>query len=166
MRRPLGIVLLDAMENRVIEEVLATVTKKMGVEVDLIGRTDCAAGFDRERGQWRADLVISQCVKRFSLPRRFCIGITGVDLYVPPLNFVFGLAVEGGSLAVVSWHRLRGGGNVFVARLGKEIIHEAGHLEGLGHCPNEACVMWFSNTLSETDRKGLDFCPTCARKRG
>ena len=39
-----------------------------------------------------------------------------------------------------------------------EAIHELGHTYGLGHCADPRCVMWFSNTLSETDRKGTEFC--------
>jgi predicted Zn-dependent protease len=93
------------------------------------------------------------------------VGLTGMDLYVPRLNFVFGLALRREGLAVVSWHRLRDGREVLVARLAKEVIHEVGHLEGLDHCLSEFCVMRFSNTLAETDEKGLDFCQACARKR-
>lgn len=165
MSRPLGIVLLDDIENHVIEEVVGVVSGKLGVDVGLLGRAECHAGYNSTRRQWRADLVIRECVERLSSPSRFCVGLTGMDLYAPSLNFVFGLALRDKGLAVVSWHRLRNGGGVFVARLAKEVIHEVGHLEGLDHCSDESCVMWFSNTLSETDRKRLDFCPSCTRKR-
>ena len=47
----------------------------------------------------------------------------------------------------------------FRRRAATEAIHELGHTYGLGHCDNPRCVMWFSNTLSETDRKGTEFCP-------
>jgi len=157
-------VLLDDIEDTVIEEVGRVVSRKLEVDVQLF-KAACGAGYDSVRGQWRADVVIKQCVERFSSPGRFCVGLTGLDLYVPSLNFVFGLAMKSEGLAVVSWHRLKSEGDVFVARLAKEIIHEVGHLEGLDHCANESCVMWFSNTLSETDRKGLDFCPSCTRRR-
>jgi archaemetzincin len=165
MSRPLGIVLLDDIENEVIEEVAALVSKELNVDVGLLGRAECHAGFDPARRQWRADSVLRECVRRFSSSGRFCVGLTGVDLYAPSLNFVFGLALEREDLAVVSWYRLGGKGGAFVARLAKEVIHEVGHLEGLDHCSNESCVMWFSNTLAETDRKGLNFCPACAGKR-
>lgn len=35
---------------------------------------------------------------------------------------------------------------------------------GLGHCRNPSCVMWFSNTLEETDRKGWRPCEHCAAR--
>jgi hypothetical protein len=40
-----------------------------------------------------------------------------------------------------------------------EAIHELAHTYRLTHCTNPRCVMWFSNTLTETDRKGTRFCP-------
>jgi len=165
MPKPLGVVLLDDIEIGIIDQVVAIVSEKLGVDVSLLGRAECRAGFDPARGQWRADRVITGGVERFSSPGRFCIGLTGMDLYMHQLNFVFGLALRPEGLAVVSWHRLGAERDVFVDRLAKEVIHEVGHLEGLDHCSNELCVMRFSNTLEETDRKGLDFCFACARKR-
>lgn len=165
MSRPLGVVLLDDIEDEVVDQVVGTVSRKLRVSVSLLGRVECRAGYDSTRGQWRADELLRECVGRFSSPSRFCVGLTGVDLYAPGLNFVFGLAIRREGLAVVSWRRLKDGRNVFVDRLAKEVIHEAGHLEGLEHCSNELCVMRFSNNLEETDRKGLDFCQACARKR-
>ena len=166
MRRPLGIVLLDEIRDQTLEKTTATASKTLGVTVGLLGRAECDAGYDRERRQWRADLIIERCLERYSSPELFCLGLTGEDLYVPSLNFVFGLAVRTQGLALVSWHRLGDEGGVLVPRLSKEIVHEVGHLEGLDHCTNESCVMWFSNTLSQTDRKGVNFCPKCASKRG
>jgi archaemetzincin len=40
-----------------------------------------------------------------------------------------------------------------------EAVHELGHVFDLSHCPRRDCVMWFSHTLAETDRKGTRFCP-------
>ncbi|TLX91314.1 MAG: hypothetical protein E6K97_02920 [Thaumarchaeota archaeon] len=36
----------------------------------------------------------------------------------------------------------------------KECVHELGHIFGFVHCPNIECVMYFSNSLSDTDIKG------------
>jgi len=88
------------------------------------------------------------------------------DLYVAPLNFVFGLAMRDIQAAIVSWHRLGDDDtSIFADRLAKEIVHEVGHLEGLEHCPDPSCVMWFSNTLQETDAKGVNFCRICQERR-
>ncbi|GAQ78097.1 hypothetical protein KFL_000080010 [Klebsormidium nitens] len=50
------------------------------------------------------------------------------------------------------------------ARARIEAVHELGHVFGVAHCARRDCVMWFSNTLSETDRKGASFCPEHARQ--
>jgi len=92
------------------------------------------------------------------------LGICNVDLYVPDLNFVFGEADPFRRVAVFSLWRLRPteeGTEVsdrFELRAATEAIHELGHTYGLGHCENRHCVMWFSNTLAESDRKGTAFC--------
>jgi archaemetzincin len=109
--------------------------------------------------------MIELCVRPYASPDRYTLGLTDRDLYVPRLNFVFGLALREGGVALVSWHRLTGGDTALGTRIAKEVIHEVGHLEGLNHCPDEDCVMWFSNTLWETDRKRADFCPKCRLKR-
>jgi archaemetzincin len=96
------------------------------------------------------------------------LGIADVDLYVHGLNFVFGQAELGGYFAVISLSRLRQSyyglledKKIFKERAIKEAVHELGHVFGLEHCPDSACVMYFSNSLDDTDRKGASFCPRC-----
>jgi archaemetzincin len=87
------------------------------------------------------------------------LGVTDVDLYTPDLNFVFGEADSRRGVAVFSVARLHTDDhNRFVHRAATEAIHEMAHTYGLGHCSDARCVMWFSNTLEETDRKGTRFC--------
>jgi archaemetzincin len=94
------------------------------------------------------------------------IGIADVDLYVPDLNFVFGEADSRRGVAVFSLARLRAGADetLLSRRATTEAVHELGHTYGLAHCDKPTCVMWFSNTLSESDRKGTRFCTTHARE--
>ncbi len=96
------------------------------------------------------------------------LGIADVDLYVPKLNFVFGEAECPGRFAIISLSRLRPeffgqppNRALFHERSVKEAVHEIGHTLGLHHCRNPECVMFFSNSLLDTDRKGSTFCERC-----
>ncbi len=96
------------------------------------------------------------------------LGITEVDLYVRGLNFIFGQAELGGKSAIISLARLREEfygreKNIYQLKLRslKEAIHELGHTFGLRHCRNFPCVMTFSNTLMEVDKRSNTFCLSC-----
>ncbi len=96
------------------------------------------------------------------------LGITDVDLYVPHLNFVFGEAECPGRFAIISLSRLKPGfygqppnRALYHERSVKEAVHEIGHTLGLQHCRNPKCVMYFSNSILDTDLKGATFCERC-----
>ncbi len=98
------------------------------------------------------------------------VGIIDADTYADDLNFIFGLAAVSGRNALVALPRLRQSYYglapdvpLFRERVLKEVIHELGHTWGLRHCPDAGCVMHFSNSLKDTDRKGGDFCSACAQ---
>lgn len=96
------------------------------------------------------------------------LGVIDHDLYVPELNFVFGLA--SGIAAIIALARLRQEFyglpkdlRLFEKRVVTEAVHELGHTYGMTHCENPQCVMFFSNTLNDTDRKSSGFCFRCRR---
>ena len=101
------------------------------------------------------------------------LGVIDRDLYVPELNFVFGEADVLARIAVIGLPRLRQeyyglepDQDLFLLRAAKEAIHETGHTCGLGHCLDPRCIMHFSNSLRDTDRKEPGFCLECRNKCG
>jgi predicted Zn-dependent protease len=101
-------------------------------------------------------------------PHTKVLAVTEADLYADDLNFVFGIAQSGGRAAVISLCRLGLGADPPLRRdrALKEAVHELGHALGLVHCPDPKCVMHFSNSLADTDRKGSALCPVCQRRGG
>jgi len=129
--------------------------------------------FNKARKQYRSDIILSSvhsyAENEKALDR--VLGIVDIDIFVSELNFVFGEAECPGKAALISLWRLRPEfyGNasnmeLFVERSTKEAVHELGHTLSLKHCSNPFCVMYFSNSIFETDRKQSLFCNKCHMK--
>jgi archaemetzincin len=128
-----------------------------------------AQAYNPERKQYFSSKLLASLEKSEGEER--VVGVADVDLYVPRLNFVFGEADMVSGTAIVSLCRLRPeyyglapDEALFLERATKEIVHELGHTFGLGHCPNNKCVMHFSNSLADTDLKEAHFCNKCRPK--
>jgi len=123
-----------------------------------------SSAYDAHRRQYHSTQILDALARTKRTEWERLLGVVDVDLYVPELNFVFGEADRRRGVAVFSLARLRPSGSgenahaLFLKRAATEAIHELGHTYGLGHCRDRDCVMWFSNTLAESDRKGLAFC--------
>jgi archaemetzincin len=136
----------------------------VGFDVELAGRRALPRdALDARRGQFHADALLGLAL---SGRAKRVLAVTDVDLYAGDLNFVFGIARPSGEACVISLFRLYRNADEerFRGRTLKEAMHELGHTFGLGHCADPGCVMWFSNTLEETDRKGAAYCPQCTKK--
>jgi archaemetzincin len=118
--------------------------------------------YNPQRRQYDAEAFLA-AVREF--PGARLLGIAKDDLFVESLNFVFGLAERPGKAAVISLYRLQSDvdAKVYRQRIVKEAVHELGHTLGLNHCPQPDCVMHFSNSLRDTDRKDIYFCAACRR---
>lgn len=128
--------------------------------------------FNQWRKQYNAEIVMnylsnSSEVKFIdrSIPTLL---ITEADLYYGGLNFVFGLEDPAKSCAIVSLNRLKPefydekpNRTLLEERIIKEVIHEIGHYLGLEHCMSISCVMNFSPSVYDVDKKQKNFCERC-----
>lgn len=135
--------------------------------------------FNEQRNQLNSDKVLSWLAtilvnirESYHLPTKTMIlGICNFDAYSSGLNFVFGQASPTGCVALIYLPRLRqefyglsANTSIIIDRVLKESTHEVGHAFGLTHCRRQSCVMYFSNSLFDTDRKAKDFCNICRSK--
>ncbi len=129
--------------------------------------------YDSWRAQYSSTTILSelQIARNKNFDRE--LGVTDIDLFVPGLNFVFGEADITAGTAIISLARLRQefygfrpDTRLLHERALKEAIHELGHTYGLSHCHDPQCIMYFSNSLKDTDGKGPGFCALCKRLPG
>lgn len=126
--------------------------------------------FDKQRGQYESNFILSQIESYSEQQNEFdlVLAVVDVDLFVSDMNYVFGEAYMPGSAALISLFRLRPefygeqtNDTLFLERALKEAIHELGHTLGLTHCPTQTCIMHFSNSITDTDKKQSLFCNQC-----
>lgn len=127
---------------------------------------------------WSRMQYLSPCLLKWlynkisrGLNSDYVVGIGYLDGFEYGLNFVFGEASPSLKTAIVYTKRLnplfyssKYDFNLYIKRCSKEIVHELGHLLGLGHCSNSKCVMRFSNSIYEVDAKTMFFCENCSAK--
>ena len=169
----MGIILvpIGEVDKKVIEVLKNNLDKALNRQI-FIGKEmpQPRYAFNKQRKQYLSTSILMALIKQkeYSTYEKI-LGIVDHDLYVPDLNFVFGEASQ--KAAVISITRLRQefynlpqDQTLFYRRALTEAVHELGHTYGLGHCINPRCVMFFSNSLMDTDRKGSEFCPQCKGK--
>jgi archaemetzincin len=132
---------------------------------------DPESAYDAERGQYDSTKLLAKLLADPQGSETLLLGVTGVDLFVPVLTFVYGEAQLDGRAAIVSLHRLRAEAyglppdpELCYERLFKEAAHELGHVHGLLHCADPNCVMRASTYVEQIDDKSRDFCDTCGTR--
>lgn len=172
----IGILRVGEVDGEVLDRVIENLrTTFPNAKFELISEilSIPSEAYDKLRGQHRSDVILRQIRAYVEKAKVFnrVLGITSIDLFVPELNFVFGEAECPGRAALISLFRLRPefygktpSVGLLVERATKEAVHELGHTFGLAHCSNPFCVMYFSNSIFETDRKQSLFCNKCQMK--
>jgi len=161
--------------GRVDLEILMSLCKRLE---DIFGETTCKIeaalppmhqAYDDARQQYNSSKTLV-ALDRLSedIDADRILGVAEFDLFVPRLNFVFGEAQCPGKVALISlfrlkpqFYRLDHDDELFMQRITKEAMHELGHTVGYGHCSNPDCIMFFSNSIADTDRKSARFCERC-----
>ncbi len=159
------IYVFEYVERDVLESVASSVSRALGLEVRRAGTLSLPGeAFDRTRGQYMAEAV-TRLLAYSKSEQSIGLLLADADAYVPGLNFVFGLAIPELRVASVFLKRLRlwTDRENYVARVVKEVLHELGHVFGLKHCRSRGCVMNFSNSVFDVDRKCGAFCRSCVR---
>ncbi|HEX5130918.1 MAG TPA: archemetzincin [Candidatus Krumholzibacteria bacterium] len=152
-----------------VEDIVARVSRRLAVPCHLDPAPwACTPVHLSGRDQVDADLLLASLDGPVE-PGSIRVGLTGLDLGLPIFTYVFGRAHRGGHAAVVSLARLspeRYGfppdPDLAARRAVAEIMHELGHVAGLGHCDDFNCIMHFSPNVESIDVRGMTFCRACA----
>lgn len=162
------LVAIGEVDQKVLQTLKEDLNKVFGKQIWVGKRMpEAHYAFNKKRNQYLSTMILNGLMNENEYASfEKILGIVDHDLYVPDLNFVFGEA--GRRAAVISITRLRQefynlpqDQRLFQKRVLTEAVHELGHTYGLGHCGNPGCVMFFSNSLVDTDRKGSEFCSKC-----
>lgn len=160
---------LDGYDPPWAGRVVASLGQALGRQMQPVDLgMDLSRYFSADRNQYNATLILAGLLRLNPEPEDKIVGITSVDLFIPVLTFVFGQAQLGGQGALVSTHRLH---NEFyglppdedrlMERTVKEVVHELGHVFGLVHCRDYACVMHAATYVEDVDLKSDRFCDSC-----
>ncbi len=124
--------------------------------------------FDVVRNQYYSTRLLERLLDHQKGRQTKLLGVADVDLFIPPLSFVFGEAQFDNPASVISVCRLRQqfyglpeDTQLLLQRCEKEAVHELGHCFGLIHCRDYRCVMYLSYSVEDIDLKSLSFCPKC-----
>jgi archaemetzincin len=171
--KEMGILLVAVgeIDRSVVDWLRNDLTKVFNKKVFIgKGMSEPDYAYNRKRKQYLSTAILNAIMeqKEVALYEK-TLGIVDHDLFVPELNFVFGQASPKAAIISLTrlgqtFYHLPEDQNLFHQRVLTEAVHELGHTYGLGHCENSKCVMFFSNSLMDTDRKGSEFCPNCKGK--
>ncbi len=157
------------LDRRLLEELRVRMARIFRVPCEVLNHgLGIDFAFHPERRQYHSSEILGRMQAHLAPDCWRLLGVTGADLYIPILTFVFGEAQLDGRCALVSVHRLRQefyglphDPALLSDRLLKEAVHELGHTLQLTHCDDYSCVMAASHSVEWIDVKEAHLCSVC-----
>lgn len=165
----IGLVPLGSVDQKILRHLKTTLPGILPVSVQLLkARPIPLHTYHIVREQYNSTQLLEYLAQDLPPGMFKVLGVTGVDLYIPILTYVFGEAQIGGDVALISLYRLSqeldgrlAPPHVFWPRIVKSGLHELGHTCNLKHCRQPDCIMQFSGSLEKLDQKNPHFCDYC-----
>jgi len=168
----LQLISIGELDGIVLEGLAVELANHFAIPTEVLPQTvDPRFALHGERRQYHSSKILAELQQFVSSTTWRVLGVTGNDLYIPILTFVFGEAQMGGPASVVSYYRLRqefyglpADPDLLRQRLLKEAVHELGHTLDLTHCDDYRCAMSASHSVELIDLKENAFCQPCAER--
>jgi archaemetzincin len=161
----------DEVDRDVARRLATRVEVAFGGPVRELELGSVEFAYEPARQQYASIAILESLLARCPEDARKLLAVTGRDLFIPVLTFVFGQAQLGGRVGVVSLARLAQefyglapDREALMGRAGKEALHETGHMFGLVHCAERRCAMSLATNVRQIDSKDNAFCPPCAAR--
>jgi archaemetzincin len=164
------VVAVGDVAESILQSVDVCVWQSFGMDVvRMQPLSDPGFAYDDKRGQYGSTPILQELLARCPSDATRLLGLTGRDLFIPMLSFVYGQAQLNGRVALVSVARLRqefyglpAEPEWTIDRVLCETLHELGHTFGLIHCLDPACCMALATNIQKLDAKESEYCSGCS----
>lgn len=172
MKEQIGVVPMGEVPPLSVQVIAANITVYYGCPADVLPVLPLPeSAFDEARLKYNAGIIINTLDALDFNGYSKIVGVISRDMFVPIFNYVYGQAVQGGSLALISLFRLNRNADgstppasLVFERAAKVALHELGHLFNLYHCNQADCIMHFSGAIEDLNKIPFYLCRDCARR--
>lgn len=172
MKELIGVVPLGEVPRLAVEVIAANITAYYKSPTDILPMQPLPeSAFDAARMKYNAGSLINYLGTLDFAGYSKIVGVMSLDMFIPIFNYVYGQAVQGGSIALISLFRLNRNADgstsstsLVFERAAKIALHELGHLFNLFHCNETKCIMHFSGVLEDLNKIPFYLCRDCARR--